>query len=288
MIASVAFGVSALVYLVQEKLLFFPQPLGTPPLPPAGYTLEDITLRTAEDTRLSGWLARPQGAPVHAVDVQPSGLKAQGAQPTTPSPLVIYFGGNAEEVSGMVADAGRFGGWALLAVNYRGYGTSEGRPGETALFSDARLLYDYAAGRPDIDRNRIVIMGRSLGSGVAVHLAAERPGAGVILVSPYDSITSVAQGVYPFLPVRLLLKHPFDSLSRAVHMAAPMLCLVAGEDSVIPEAHSRRLFEAWTGPKEWHGFPRVDHNSIAGASGYWQAIAEFLARLTGAPGDKGA
>jgi pimeloyl-ACP methyl ester carboxylesterase len=280
-LAGIALGVPALVYWIQEHLLFYPQPSGAPPVPPVGYALEDVSLRAEENTRLSGWLVRP--APLERAGSPAEKPSAENAAADGRKfPLVIYFGGNAEEVSGMVMHTGRFGGWALLAVNYRGYGASEGRPAEAALFSDARLLYDYAAARPDIDPSRIVIMGRSLGTGVAVHLAAERPAAGVVLVSPYDSITSVAQGVYPFLPVRLLLKHPFDSLSRAAHSSAPMLCLVGGEDGVIPEQHSRRLFDAWAGPKEWRGFPRADHNSIAGDAAYWDAIAAFLARRTGA------
>jgi pimeloyl-ACP methyl ester carboxylesterase len=93
-----------------------------------------------------------------------------------------------------------------------------------------------------------VVIGRSLGSGVAVHVAAERKPAGVVLVTPFDSLRAVAQGIYPFVPVSLLLRHPFDSLALAPSIAAPMLALVATQDRVIAPAHARRLFEAWRGP----------------------------------------
>src|SRR5258707_150507 len=111
-------------------------------------------------------------------------------------------------------------------------------------------------------------MGRSLGSGVAVHLAAHRPLRGVILVSPYDSMVEVAKRHYPFLPISLMLRHRFDSLASVPQIEAPLLCLVATEDRVIPGAHSRALFEAWRGAKTWHEVPRCDHDSIAGEPGY--------------------
>ena len=122
-------------------------------------------------------------------------------------------------------------------------------------------------------------MGRSLGSGVAVYLAAQRPVAGVILVSPYDSVESVARSVYPFLPIGLMLKHRFDSLSRVPGIKAPLLCLVASDDRVIPRPHSERLYAAWGGAKHWREFRRADHDSLSGEPDYWRAIAAFLAHL---------
>jgi pimeloyl-ACP methyl ester carboxylesterase len=197
------------------------------------------------------------------------------------APLLIYFGGNAEDVSWLVGMADRFAGHSLLLVNYRGYGGSGGRPGESALFADALLAYDYAKQRGDVDASRIVAMGRSLGSGVAVHLAAHRPLAGMILVSPYDSVRALAQSIYPWLPVRLLLRHPFDSLSRAGALAVPLLCLVAGNDGVIPPAHSRRLFDAWGGrDKRWVEVPGAGHDEVSGEPVYWDEIASFLGRFS--------
>jgi pimeloyl-ACP methyl ester carboxylesterase len=193
-----------------------------------------------------------------------------------PHALVIYFGGNGEEVSPMVTQARHFPGCALLVMNYRGYGSSEGKPSERALVADALSLYDHAAALPGIDGKRIIAMGRSLGSGVAVALAASRPLAGVILVTPYDSMVAVAHTHYPLLPVSLLLKHRFESAERAPAIHAPGLILTAGDDRVIPRKHSDALYAVWGGAKTKVEIPGADHNSIDAYPAYWSAIADFL------------
>jgi pimeloyl-ACP methyl ester carboxylesterase len=255
----IALGFPVLVYFFQERLIFFPQPLSQDPVQAnPGAAIEEVNLITSDQVRLHGWLVK--------------------ATPTqTPAPLLIYFGGNAEEVSWLASTAGKYAGWSVLMFNYRGYGSSEGKPGEAELFADALQIYDYAAGRAD--GGHVALMGRSLGSGVAVYLATQRPVAGAILVSPYDSIESVAQGIYPFLPISLMLKHRFDSLSRAPGIKAPLLCLVASDDRVIPRPHSERLYAAWGGRKQWREIRPADHDSLAGEPEYWQAVADFLRGL---------
>jgi pimeloyl-ACP methyl ester carboxylesterase len=189
--------------------------------------------------------------------------------------LILYFGGNAEEVSWMLGPAARYtasAGWLL--VDYRGYGSSEGRPSEAALVADALRFHDHA--REKLGARQIFVFGRSLGSGVAVQLAAARPVAGLILVAPYDSLASVGRHHYPFLPVRWMLKHRFDSIAHAPAIAAPLLCLVAARDQIIPVVHSKRLFEAWRGPKRWVELAGAGHNSTDDAPAFWQAIREFL------------
>jgi fermentation-respiration switch protein FrsA (DUF1100 family) len=251
-VAAVAIALPLLMWLLQERMIFFPRPLESRPALRAN--VEEVTITAADGVKLRGWFVRG-GAP---------------------APLLIYFGGNAEEVSGLIEVEHGFAGWSLLLVNYRGYGESEGRPGERELLADALSVYDYAPRRSDVDPARIVAMGRSLGSGVAVHLAAERPLRGVILVSPYDSLVAVAKRHYPFLPVPLILRHRFDSLARAPRVHASLLCVVATEDRVIPPSHSRTLFDAWGGPKTWREVPGTDHNSIAGEPRYWSSIDDFL------------
>jgi pimeloyl-ACP methyl ester carboxylesterase len=252
----VAIGLPLLAWLLQERMIFFPRPVDSHPAPRPN--LEELTVVAADGAKLRGWL-----------------IKARD----TPAPLVIYFGGNAEEVSWLVEVADKFSGWSLLLLNYRGYGDSEGKPGERQLFEDALTVYDYAMRRTDVAEGRIVAMGRSLGSGVAVHVAAQRPVRGVILVSPYDSLVEVARRHYPYLPISLLLRHRFDSVELAPRIEAPLLCLVAGEDRVIPAAHSRALFGAWRGAKTWRQVPLADHDSVAGEPEYWRSIEEFLRRL---------
>ncbi len=256
MVVGLTIGVPLLAWLFQDRLLFFPQPRESRFA--ARPNVEELTIAAVDGTKLRGWFIKGAGSP---------------------APLVIYFGGNAEEVSWLEGVADRFSGWSLLLMNYRGYGASEGKPGEKVLFEDALAIHDYAVRRLDVNSMRIVAMGRSLGSGVAVHLAASRALRGVILVSPYDSMVEVAGRHYPFLPVSLILRHRFDSLSRAPQIDAPMLCLVAMEDRIVPAAHARVLFDAWRGERTWREFAHADHDSISGEPEYWIAIADFLRGL---------
>src|SRR5438309_4536398 len=158
----VAIGVPLFMWFFQERMLFFPRPLDSRPAPRPN--VEEVDIVAEDGVKLRGWLVKGEG---------------------TPAPLVIYLGGNAEEVSWLVDLADQFAGWSLLLVNFRGYGESEGKPGEKELLDDGLVIYDHAKRRPDVDPQRVVAMGRSLGSGVAVPLAAHRPLRGVILVAPY-------------------------------------------------------------------------------------------------------
>jgi pimeloyl-ACP methyl ester carboxylesterase len=190
-------------------------------------------------------------------------------------PLVIYFGGNAEEVSWMIEEArARVPGVGWLLVSYRGYGASEGSPSEASITADALRWYDHAA--KHLPAREIVAFGRSLGSGAAVFLASERKLASVILVAPFDSLLEVAKRHYPFLPVGWMLRHRFDSAARAPRIDAPLLCLVAQRDAIVPVVHSRRLYDAWAGPKRWVELQGAGHNSTDDAPAFWQAIEELL------------
>ncbi len=258
--ALLAAGLCLLVYLTQERLIFFPQRLdertafGIEQSYPRAEAFELV----AEDgVRLRGWLV---GGPIRR-----------------PSPLVIYFGGNGEEVSWLVPEFSRVSDWAALLVNYRGYGLSEGQPSETMLYRDALALYDRATRRPDIDSGRVIVMGRSLGTGVATYLASQRPVAGVVLISPYDSLVQVARGAYPFLPVNLLLRHRFDAAARAPSIQAPLLALVAARDDIVRPERSRQLVQAWGGPARLEVLDGVDHNTIHSHPGYWRLIGAYLA-----------
>jgi pimeloyl-ACP methyl ester carboxylesterase len=248
-------GVPATMYLAQDSLLFFPQPLVGPPrvVRPA----EPLEFEREEGVKLRGWL-----------------VKAAEAR----APLVIFYGGNAEELSWQMTEPWP-ADWSLALVNYRGYGESDGNPSEAALFGDALAVFDVLARRPDVNPARIVLVGRSLGSGIAVYVAAERPVAAVLLISPYDSMTALGQRHYPWLPVGLLLKHPFDSASRAPRIGVPLLAIAGGRDRIIPPAHSRKLVEAWGGPKRFVELGDADHNDLSGAPQFWPAIDGFLREI---------
>jgi pimeloyl-ACP methyl ester carboxylesterase len=251
----VAVGVPLLVYLAQDALIFHPQRLA-----------ESQRARIARQEDVAQvWLATADGTRVHAWHLM--------AGPR----LVLYFGGNAEEVSWML-DAARAEtpGVSWLLLDYRGYGLSEGKPSQKALVADARALYDHAAALPGVDARRIHAFGRSLGSGVAVALAAERPLAGLVLASPYDSLLALAQRYYWYLPVRWMLRHPFDSMMLATRLDTPLLCLIAKRDEVIPAEHAERLFAAWRGPKRRVLLPEATHNTTDEAPAFWASIRAFL------------
>jgi uncharacterized protein len=247
-------GVPATMYLAQDSLLFLPQPLvGSPRV---ARPVEALAFEREEGVKVRGWF-------VKAADR---------------APLAIYYGGNAEELSWQMTEPWP-ADWSLALVNYRGYGESDGKPSEAALFGDALAVFDALARRPDVDASRIVLVGRSLGSGVAAYVAAERPIAAVVLISPYDSMTAIARRHYPWLPVGLLLKHPFDSASRAPHIRAPLLAIAGDADRIIPPSHSRRLVEAWAGPKRLVELRDADHNDLSGAPQFWPTIDGFLSEV---------
>jgi pimeloyl-ACP methyl ester carboxylesterase len=247
-------GLSLSAYLLQDKLIFQPRTLSDAQraeISARHANVSDIFLHAADGIRLHAWHFKSH----------------------PDAPLVIYFGGNAEEVSWMLSQLEhRKSTASWLLVDYRGYGASGGAPSEEALASDALAWYDFAAK----ESKHIYAFGRSLGSGVAVRMAAERHVDGVILVAPYDSLTSVAREHYPLLPVGLLLKHRFDSAALAPKMAAPLLCIAATYDEVIPIEHARRLYEAWAGPKRWVEVA-TRHNGTDDHPAYWPAIESFLA-----------
>lgn len=253
----VAIGLPLVVYVAQDSLIFFRQPVSESrraELAQRYPAVREVFLKSGDGIRLQAWLATAPGS----------------------APLVLYFGGNAEETSSMLDELHEAPGVSWLIVSYRGYGLSEGAPGEAALVSDALQWFDYAMSLPRADAKRIHVFGRSLGSGVAVALAARRPVAGVILATPYDSLAAVAKRYYWYLPVDLLLKHRFDSIAHAPGMRQPLLCLIAGRDEVIPPLHAERLFEAWGGPKRKLILQDAGHNTSDSHPLFWPAVREFL------------
>lgn len=256
-------GFCLLLYLAQDKLIFFTQPahVGQMLLPP-GYASESVSFRSHDGLTLKGDLIRPASGP---------------------APLVVYYGGNAEEISYLAQFADRYAGAALLLVNYRGYGGNPGVPGASALIEDGKHIVDQARQLANIRKDEVYLHGRSLGSGVAVAVASARPVRGVILTTAFDSLTAVAQSHYPVVPVSLLLRHKFDSVNAARTANIRSLHLMAGSDTIIPPRHARALFDAWSGEKTWREYSQAGHNDIQDAPGYWDTIAAFLKSSSPAP-----
>ena len=240
----IALSTAALVYLAlcaallvfQRSLLYFPQPssLGS------------------RDTTIS--------LPIADAKV------AASVRPRPGADAVIYFGGNGEDVTGSVSgliDA--FPQHALYLLHYRSYGGSSGSPSEAAIVADALALFDEARR----EHPNVVVVGRSLGSGVAVRVASLRPVARLVLVTPYDSIQEIAAARFAFFPVRWLLRDKFESWKYAPAVSAPTLLLGAEHDEVIPRASTELLLSRFApGLATMKIVASTDHNSISGHADY--------------------
>lgn len=187
---------------------------------------------------------------------------------------LLYFGGNAEDVAANLQDYSRtFPEHALYLLHYRGYGGSTGRPSEAALHADALALFDKVRATHE----RVLVIGRSLGSGIAVRLASERPVAGLALVTPYDSIEAIAARQYPWVPVSWLLLDKYESWRHAPQVRAPTLVLMAEHDRIIPRDSTERLLARFApGIAKSAVISGTDHNSIAASPHYLPLLKKRL------------
>ncbi|WP_460728944.1 alpha/beta hydrolase [Lysobacter rhizosphaerae] len=183
---------------------------------------------------------------------------------------ILYFGGNAEDVSRAIAPLSQaFPGTAIYAMHYRGYGGSTGTPSERSLVADGIALHDLVART----HPRISIIGRSLGSGVAIQIAASRPTDRLVLVTPYDSIAEVAADHFKLFPVRLILRDRYESWRYASRMTVPTTLIVATQDQVIPNRSSEKLARAFPpGIANLVRIPGADHNNVSDFPGYVAAL----------------
>ena len=237
------------LYVNQRKMLYYPQPLDRD----WDHVKDNVLFEHSferDGVQLKGWLLNPNN-----------------------KRLLIYYGGNGEEASLLIDQFKYKENVATLLMNYRGYGESEGKPTEKNLVGDALAIFDALRDRYE----SIVIFGRSLGTGIAVQVAAARKIDQLILVTPFDSIAAVGQGLYPWAPVKLLAKDPYDSLAVSAKVNEPTLFLVSEVDYVVPRKHAQNLYDHWNGPKKWVEIPGSDHNSITEFPVYWSAINSFLA-----------
>jgi len=201
-------------------------------------------------------------------------------------PVVLYLHGNGGHIGYRAQRLRRFAGegYGVLMLEYRGYGGNPGKPCEGGLYADAEAAIGFLGGQA-IAPARLVLWGESLGSAVAVHLAAERAVGGVVLEAPFTSVAAVAQWHYPFVPTTLV-RDRFDSLSRIGRLAAPLLVLHGGCDRIVPIRFGRRLFNAAPEPKEGWFAARGEHEDLAQYGALEAAIA-FIERLPETRGEAG-
>jgi pimeloyl-ACP methyl ester carboxylesterase len=206
------------------------------------------------------YFPRPAADPSGRLELRVEGTPVLVAQRPHPGPrALIYFGGNAEDVSITRAElAALLPHTALYLLHYRGYGGSGGRPSEAALRADAQALYAHVAER----HRAVTVVGRSLGTGPAVHLAATRPVQRLVLLVPFDSLAAVARGTMPWLPVDLLLRDRWDAAAEAPQVRAPTTIVAAAFDPVGPTRHAEALHRAFApGVAELVLVRDLDHNT---------------------------
>jgi fermentation-respiration switch protein FrsA (DUF1100 family) len=260
--AGVILAVLALLWALQRRLIYFPD--SAVPLPTAlGLSaVEEVTFRTADGLVLGGWFIQ--------------------SPRRDPAATVLVFNGNAgnRAYRAPLASALQREGLNVLLFDYRGYGGNSGTPSKAGLATDARAARDYLLSRTDVDASRLIYFAESLGTGVAVGLAAEQRPAALLLRSPFTSLTDIGAYHYPFLPVRLLLRDRFASADSIGRVHSPLLVIAGDADDIVPIEHSRRLFDAASSSKELVVIPRASHNDyeLLAGEAMIQAIVGFLER----------
>ncbi|HSB54058.1 MAG TPA: alpha/beta hydrolase [Gemmatimonadales bacterium] len=267
MLIALAVGLALYALLVgwlvinEDRLVYFPEQ-GPVPLP-RGIGVNPVSLDAADGVRLSAWVLAPM---------------------SDASRWILVLHGNA----GNLATPGRpehdsqlwHLGLGVFALDYRGYGDSQGMPSESGLYADALAAWQYLTTVRQVPPGRIVIYGHSLGAAVAVQLATRVPAAALIIEGAFTSAPDRGAELYPFIPVRLIARNRFPSLDRIRNLKMPLLVIHGRDDTTIPIAHGRRLFDAAPEPKS---FLEVagghDDAYVVGASEYEEGITRFLATL---------
>jgi uncharacterized protein len=254
-IAAVGYvGGLAALFLLQRSLLFpIPQVARTAPAAAGFPDAEEQVLSTTDGEKVIVWHvpARPR------------------------HPVILYFHGNGDFLAGFF---GRFrsligDGTGIVALSYRGYAGSSGSPTEQGLLRDAAAAYAFTSARYSTDR--IVAWGFSLGTGVAVALAAEHPVGKLILEAPYTSVADVAAAAFRFVPIRWLMRDRFYSDQRIARVTAPLLVMHGARDSTIAILFGERLFELAREPKQFVRFVEAGHNDLD-AYGAIEAVRQFI------------
>lgn len=217
---------------------------------------ESVAVDTADGVSLSGWY-----------------LPAENA-----TQALLYCHGNAGDIRDWVHAALPFvgAGVSVLVWDYRGYGRSEGAPSEEGLYRDGEAAWRWLRARAEREGLPVAILGKSLGSAVAIHIAAGASPAALVLDSAFTSMREVVTQVVPWAPVHLVPRL-FESLERAPAVTSPTLVVHGGRDSLVPVAQGRRLYEALTAPKAWRVIEAAGHNDVSTYPQYYEWVLAFLA-----------
>jgi fermentation-respiration switch protein FrsA (DUF1100 family) len=250
-------GLVALLYLAQRSMQYFPESFRTTPAAAGMPEAEEVFLDTTDGEKVIAWHMPPRGE----------------------RPVILYFHGNGGSLRWRVDRyrALTLDGTGLLALSYRGYGGSTGHPTEEGLITDAQAAYAFAVAR--YGAKRIDLWGESLGTAVAVAIAAESPIGRMVLQAPFTSAADLGAARYWFVPVRLLMKDQFRSDLRIAAVTAPVLVLHGERDTIVPIALGERLYELIKSPKRFVRFPGLGHNDLGVQA--VEAARAFLAEKMG-------
>lgn len=248
-------GLLVAVYLMQRRMIYYPDTSAPEPLAGNVSSMQVVTTITDDGLSLRSWYYPP---------------------PDDRAPVIVYFQGNAGHYGDRdpVAQAYVAAGFGVLLAGFRGYGGNPGKPTERGLYADGRAAIRFLSER-GVESPRIVLYGESLGSAVAVMLAAEREVGAIVLQAPFTSAGDVGQRACWFLLVKLLIRDRFDALSLIGGVHAPLLVLYSRDDPVVPPDLTRRLFEAASGPKEIREYATAGHNGFS-AAGAPRDVVTFL------------
>ncbi len=228
----------AFLYLIQDSLIFPGKYTAEEYVPQNTYinnNIESLSFTTKEGTKLEGaFINNKSGS------------------------LVIYFGGNSENVKNTMGILSEIRSHDFISLNYRGFGQSGGEPSQQNIYSDALQIYEYFKDR----YKSISLMGRSLGTATAVYVAANKKTDNLLLITPFDSVVNVAQDRYMVFPIKLLIEHPFDSQKHMKNVTAPVSILMAQDDKVVPNINTLNLKKDITNLKLFRVVENTDHNKI--------------------------
>lgn len=275
-------GDGALLESLEQRLLFSPRPVDLERLRAFGASergLEEVRIRTPDGVTLHGWLKKPGAERPGQPDAR---------RPAKRYPLVIVYGGVRREVSAFLRRGDLPGEWGWLMVNYRGFGLSEGAPSERHVVADAKQVYDWAAARPDVDRASIVVLGRSLGTYVAVAVAAAREARALILATPFDSFVALGEKRFPDLPVSWLVAGRYDAAALAPLVSAPALFLLAEKDEVTPAENGLALARQWGGLTTTVLLQGASHFGVERREDFWRSVRGYLRAIPATSSARGS